>query len=78
MVYDGKYTHKKEWLDKLSEVRAGNNVPDGTLVGAQWNMNNATAEPPLEFVKGVKYRPIFLADDDSADDESRSASSTTS
>ena len=55
-------SEKDKWEDKMSEVKAGDGQPDGQLVGAQWDMNKATAEPPEEFEKGVKYRPIFLSE----------------
>ena len=54
---------KADWEEKLSEIRAADGKPDGTLVGAQWDMRKATADPPKVFEKGVKYRPIFLKDD---------------
>ena len=56
-------SEKADWEEKLSKIRAADGKPDGTLVGAQWDMNKAWAEPPLEFDKGVKYRPIFLTDE---------------
>ena len=55
-------SEKDDWEEKLSEIRAVDGKSDGTLVGAQWDMNKATAEPPKEFEKGVKYRPIFLSE----------------
>ena len=56
-------SEKADWEEKLSEIRAADGKPDGTLVGAQWGMNKATVEPPQEFDKRVKYRPIFLTDE---------------
>ena len=56
-------SEKADWEEKLSNISAADGTPDGTLVGAQWDMNKATAEPPRVFEKGVKYRPIFQTDD---------------
>ena len=56
-------SEKAEWEEKLSPIKAKDGTPDGVLVGAQWDMNQATQDPPKEFEKGVKYRPIFLTDD---------------
>ena len=53
-------SEKADWEEKLSEIKAADGKPDGILVGAQWDMNRATAEPPAVFEKGVKYRPFFL------------------
>ena len=53
-------SEKAEWQEKLSEIKPFDGKEEGTLVGAQWNMKEATAEPPKVFEKGVKYRPIFL------------------
>ena len=64
-------SEKADWEEKLSEIRAVDGKPDGTLVGAQWNMTQATAEPPKVFEKGVKYRPIFLTDDWHSVDDSK-------
>ena len=55
-------SEKAEWEEKLSNISAADGTPDGTLVGAQWDMNKATAEPPQEFERKVKCRPIFLTD----------------
>ena len=52
-------SEKEEWEEMLSEIRAGDGKPDGTLVGAQWKMTEGMAEPPKVFEKGVKFRPIF-------------------
>ena len=54
-------SEKAEWEEKLSPIKAKDGTPDGVLVGAQWDMNQATQDPPKEFEKGVKYRPIFFA-----------------
>ena len=53
-------SEKAAWAEKLSGIRARDGKPDDTLVGAQWRIGEATAEPPEEFEEGVKYRPIFL------------------
>ena len=55
-------SEKEEWEEMLSEIRAGDGKPDGTLVGAQWKMKEAMAEPPKVFEKGVKFRPIFYSE----------------
>ena len=55
-------SEKECWEETLSEIRAGDGKPDGTLVGAQWKMKEAMAEPPKVFEKGVKYRPIFYSE----------------
>ena len=56
-------SEQEDWEEKLSEIRAGDGKPDGTLVGAQWRMKEAMAEPPTVFEKGVKFRPIFYSGD---------------
>ena len=64
-------SEKADWEEKLSEIRAADGKPDGTLVGAQWDMAQATTEPPKVFEKGVKYRPIFITEDFSKVDDSK-------
>ena len=62
-------SEKADWEEKLSKIKATDGKPDGTLVGAQWDITKATVEPPQEFENGVKYRPIFITDDFLQDDE---------
>ena len=56
-------SEQEHWNEKLSEIRAGDGRPDGKLVGAQWRMQEAMADPPKVFEKGVKFRPIFYSGD---------------
>ena len=50
---------KEKWEDKLSKIKAGDGEEKGTLVGAQWNTKDATADVPNVFDEKVRYRPIF-------------------
>ena len=52
-------SEKAEWEEKLSPIKAKDGTPDGVLVGAQWNTEEAEQEPPKVFGNRVKYRPIF-------------------
>ena len=61
-------SEKGYWDDKLSEVKpAEGKEEEGTLVGAQWDVNVATKNPPEDFEKGARYRPIFLVNDTDTD-----------
>ena len=45
----------------LPYLEANIKAEDRELVGAQWNMSEATKQPPISFDEHVKYRPIFLS-----------------
>ena len=55
-------SEKARWEEKFG-ITAADGEPDGTLVGAQWNMDKGKGEPRDGFEAGVKYRPIFQTDD---------------
>ena len=56
-IFGGDETEK--WEETLSKIKAGDGEEKGTLVGAQWNTKDATADVPNVFDEKVRYRPIF-------------------
>jgi len=54
-IFDAE--EKNDWTSTLNKI-----LDDGDVepVGAQWDKNKATEDPPDTFLKGLTYRPILI------------------